>query len=101
VRAGQGKHVLLVLDSAGWHVSPQVHVPVGLHLHFLPPYSPELQPAERLWPLTNEAPANRHFQDLDALQDVQTLRCLALQRSPTSSVPTPVSIGGHRRPKHK
>jgi DDE superfamily endonuclease len=49
VRAGQGKHVLLVLDHAGWHVSPQVHVPVGLPLHFLPPYSLELQPAERLW----------------------------------------------------
>lgn len=82
VRAGQGKHVLLVLDSAGWHVSHQVQVPVGLHLHFLPPYSPELQPAERLWPLTNEALANRHFQDLDTLQDVQTHRCLALQTQP-------------------
>jgi transposase len=53
-----------------------------VHLHFLPPYSPELQPAERLWPLTNEALANRHFHDLDALQDAQAHRCLTLQTQP-------------------
>jgi DDE superfamily endonuclease len=55
VGAGQDKHVLWVLDSAGWHASPQVQLPVGVHLPFLPPYAPALQPAERLWPLTNEA----------------------------------------------
>ena len=33
----------------------------------LPPYSPELQPAERLWPLVDEAVANRHFATLDVL----------------------------------
>ena len=82
VGAGQDKHILLVLDRAGWHVSSQVQVPVGLHLHFLPPYSPELQPTERLWPLTNEALANKHFHDLDQLQEVQTQRCLTLQALP-------------------
>jgi hypothetical protein len=82
IGAGQGKQVLLVRDSAGWHVSPQVRVPAGLHLHFLPPYSPELQPAERLWSLTNEALANRHFRDLDDLQAVQAQRCLQLQAMP-------------------
>jgi transposase len=51
-------------------------------LHVLPPYSPELQPAERLWPLTNEPLANRHFHDLDALQGVQEQRCLTLQAMP-------------------
>ena len=48
VTAGHGKQILLVLDGAGWHSSPHVRVPGGLHLHFLPPYSPELQPAARL-----------------------------------------------------
>jgi transposase len=82
VGAGHGKQVLLVLDGAGWHVSPQLHVPAGVHLHHLPPYSPELQPAERLWPLTNEPLANRHFRDLDDLQEVQVHGCLALQARP-------------------
>jgi transposase len=30
-----------------------------IRLEFLPPYSPELQPAEHLWPLINEPLANR------------------------------------------
>jgi hypothetical protein len=30
-------------------------------LAFLPPYSPELQPAERLWSLVDEPVANKHF----------------------------------------
>ena len=51
-------------------------------MHFLPPYSPELQPAERLWPLTNEALANRHVHSLDELREVQAQRCLRLQRTP-------------------
>ena len=82
VRAGRGKQILLVLDGAGWHSSPHVRVPVGLPWHFLPPYSPELQPAERLWPLTNQALANRHFHTLDELQDVQGQHCLRLQSTP-------------------
>jgi hypothetical protein len=82
VGAGPGKQILLVLDSTGWHVSAQVQLPEGLHLYFLPPYSPELQPAERLWPLTNEALANKHFENLDELQEVQTHRCLALHALP-------------------
>ena len=47
---GKNKRIILVLDQAGWHTSDQVEVPEGIHLFFLPPYSPELQPAERLWP---------------------------------------------------
>ena len=82
VGAGQGKPLLLVGDGAGWQVSPQLQVPAGVQWHVLPPYSPELQPAERLWPLTTEALANRHFTDLDALQTVQAPRGLTLQRMP-------------------
>jgi hypothetical protein len=82
VGAGQGTQILLVCDGAGWHVSPQVQVPAGVHVHLLPPYSPELQPAERLWPLINEPLANRHFADLDAMETVQAQRGLTLQAMP-------------------
>jgi hypothetical protein len=82
IGAGPGQQVLVVLDRAGWQLSPQVEVPAGLHLHFFPPYSPELQPAERRWPLTNEALANRTFRDVDDLQEVQTQRCLTLPALP-------------------
>lgn len=70
----------LVLDQAGWHTSPQVTLPAGLDLVFLPPYSPELAPAERLWPLLDEVVVNRTFADLDALEAVRVPRCQALTR---------------------
>jgi DDE superfamily endonuclease len=59
VGAGKGKHVLLVVDQAGWHTGGEVEIPEGIHLEFLPSGSPELMPAERLWTLTNEGVANK------------------------------------------
>lgn len=53
VGVGKDKHVVLVLDGAGWHTSRNLKVPEGMSLVFLPPYSPELQPAERLWSLVD------------------------------------------------
>lgn len=79
---GDQKHVLLVVDQAAFHTSDKVRIPKGVHLFYLPPKSPELQPAERLWPLTNEAIANRSFADLDELEDVTAHRCrVLLQRT--------------------
>ena len=82
VGASKQKQIVLVLDRAGWHTSKALIVPEGLHLLFLPPYSPELQPAEHLWPLSNEPLVNRHFHDLDELEAVQAQRCVFLQDSP-------------------
>jgi hypothetical protein len=82
VGAGGGKQVVLVLDQAGWHQSPRVVVPPGLHLVPLPPYSPELQPAERLWPLTDEPLANRPFASLADLDQVLGERCIQLAQQP-------------------
>lgn len=82
VGAGPHRHVVLVLDQAGWHESNEVVVPEGIQLLFLPPYSPELQPCERLWPLSNEAIVNRRFESLDELQEAQAARCVALQDNP-------------------
>jgi transposase len=48
-------------------------------LLFLPPYSPELQPAEHLWPLTNTALVNRHLASIEELEELQLQRCRALQ----------------------
>lgn len=79
VGASPTKQIILVLDHAGWHASVRLRVPDHVHLLFLPPYSPELQPAEHLWPLTNTALANRHFAPIQDLEDAQVVRCVALQ----------------------
>ena len=82
-KVGKDKHIILTIDQAGWHTSKQVQVPEGLHLEFMPSHSPELQPAERLWPLVNEPIANRSFQNLDELEEVLFQRCQALLKQPS------------------
>jgi len=72
------KHIILVLDGAGWHVSKDLEVPEGVELMFLPPYSPQIQPAERLWPLTNEPIVNEYFETLGELDEVLAERCRIL-----------------------
>ncbi|HEX9035904.1 MAG TPA: transposase [Ktedonobacterales bacterium] len=80
VGASPTKQIVLVLDRAGWHTSVKLRVPDYVHRLFLPPYSPELQPAEHLWPLTNAALVNQHFASIKDLEDAQFARRLALQR---------------------
>lgn len=82
VGAGPHKQIVLVLDRAGWHTSTRLRIPKHVHLLFLPPYSPELQPAEHLWPLTNTCLINRHFSNIEDLEDAQFARCADLQRHP-------------------
>jgi len=82
VGAGEGKLVVLVLDNAGWHVSGDLVVPPGIELAFLPPHTPELQPAEHLWPLANEAVANKHFATLKDLDAALGERCRTLAVMP-------------------
>src|SRR5271163_2014738 len=42
-------HAVVILDGAGWHRSQGLVVPSNITLLALPPYSPELNPAERIW----------------------------------------------------
>jgi transposase len=82
VGAGTRKRIVLVLDRAGWHTGKEVEVPQGIHLEFLPSSSPELQPAERLWPLSNEGVANRHFEKIEELEEALIERCVTLCNRP-------------------
>jgi hypothetical protein len=90
--AGAGRDRIIVLgldprirlDSAGWHTAPNLVVPEGLRLADLPPYSPELQPAEHLWPVLDEPLANRYFETLADLERTVADRCQVLEGDPLS-----------------
>ena len=77
--ASPQKIILLVQDRAGWHTSKKVKLPASLVTELLPPYSPELQPAERLWSLVDEPLVNEHFESIDQLENVLAARCCILQ----------------------
>ena len=76
--AGANRIVILAIDNAGWHSEPGLTVPEGLRLVFLPPYSPELQPAETLWTLVDEPIVNKHIPTLKALDGIISQRCVQL-----------------------
>jgi transposase len=65
----KGTHVVLVWDGAGYHVAKRLRVPPNLSVVKLPPYSPELNPVERLWLyLRHHYWSNRVYTDTDALE---------------------------------
>ena len=59
-----------MLDRAGWHLAKALKVPENLTLLHLPPYSPELNPVERVWEfLRSHYMSNRVFKDYNELFD--------------------------------
>lgn len=76
VGVGKNKRVLLVVEQAGWHTGGEVEVPEGMRLEFPPSGSPEPQPAERLWPPTNEAVANQLFEEISEMEEALVERCV-------------------------
>lgn len=72
-----GENLIMVLDGAGWHKAGSLKLPDNVRLHFLPPYSPELNPQEHIWDELREKHFhNRVFDSLDALENhlVQALK---------------------------
>lgn len=66
--AGEDTHVVLVLDGAGWHKAKALKVPTNMTLLFLPPYSPELMPMERVWAWMRQHDlSNRVFVDAEEI----------------------------------
>lgn len=63
----------IILDGAGYHRSQLVKdwaEVVNIQLHYLPPYSPNLNPIERMWKLMNEhARNNRYFSSTREFRD--------------------------------
>ncbi|CCI12373.1 conserved hypothetical protein [Microcystis aeruginosa PCC 9806] len=48
-------------------------------LNFLPAYSPELQPAERLWSLVDEPLVNEYFETIEEIEEIMITRCQYLE----------------------
>jgi transposase len=60
------RRTVLIVDNAGYHHPPLC--PPCLQLDYLPPYSPELNPIERVWKLLRRLRIhNQYFETLDHL----------------------------------
>ena len=68
-----GRDILLVVDGAGWHKSKTLLVPSTITLVYLPPYSPELNPIERLWLYIKKSTIRNKI--YDTLEDIENAVC--------------------------
>lgn len=76
------ENIVMVLDGAGWHKAAFA-LPPNLRLHFLPPYSPELNPQEHIWDeLREKWFHNQVFDSLDALEHQLVNALLHLEENP-------------------
>jgi transposase len=65
-RAHPNRFVIMVVDGASTHKAKDLVIPGNVALIILPPYSPELNPSERLWnKLRRDYFANHYFATLD------------------------------------
>ena len=63
------EHAVIILDRAGYHRSKQLEKNSNITLLYLPPYSPELNPVERLWHYLREHYwSNQCFSDYEDLE---------------------------------
>lgn len=64
------KKILLIMDQAGWHKAKLLQIPSNIKIFYLPPYSPELNPIERLWRyIKDNVLKNRIYETLKQLED--------------------------------
>jgi hypothetical protein len=61
-----GKHAVMLLDQAGWHLSTMLDMPANITLLPLPPKCPELNAMENVWQFIRDNwLSNRIFQAYD------------------------------------
>jgi hypothetical protein len=60
---------IVFLDNGAFHKSKDLKIPPNIQLVFIPPYSPELNPAEKMWRYLKDKIANQIFKTLDDLSE--------------------------------
>jgi transposase len=63
------EYKIIFLDNGAFHKSRRLKIPPNIALVFLPPYSPELNPAEKIWWTIKREISMKVFKTLDELAD--------------------------------
>lgn len=73
---------IIVLDNGAFHKAKALKIPKNIALLFLPPYSPELNPAENVWAMLKRKFTNRFSKSLDDISDfiTETITLLTPER---------------------
>lgn len=60
---------IVLLDNGAFHKAKILNIPKNIYLLFLPPYSPELNPAEKIWANFKRTFTNRLFSSLEEISN--------------------------------
>lgn len=60
---------IIALDNGAFHKAKKLQIPQNIALLFLPPYSPELNPAEKIWGVFKRAFTNKVFTSLEQISE--------------------------------
>ena len=60
---------IIIIDNAGFHTCKNIKIPNNVKLIRIPPYTPELNPAEQVWQWMKNKVAMKFFENIEALQD--------------------------------
>jgi transposase len=72
---------IMVLDNGAFHKARRLDIPNNIILIFLPPYSPELNPAEKVWAILKRDFTNRLFTTLDELDTYLSRLAVSLTKN--------------------
>jgi transposase len=64
----QQEFKILILDNGAFHHAKSLSIPGNIALLFLPPYSPELNPAEKVWWMIKRELKMKLFKTIEELQ---------------------------------
>src|SRR5579859_2387569 len=65
-----GAHAVLLMDQAGWHLTPKLTLPTNISIVAIPSKSPELNPQENVWQFMRDNwLSNRVFGSYDEIVD--------------------------------
>ena len=60
---------IIIMDNAGFHACQNITIPENIRLIRIPPYAPELNPAEKVWQWMKDKVAMKVFHEIEELQE--------------------------------
>jgi transposase len=70
LHVARGAHAVLLMDQAGWHLTPKLKLPTNISIVAIPSKSPELNPQENVWQFMRDNwLSNRVFGSYDEIVD--------------------------------
>jgi transposase len=68
-KSSPNEFIVLLLDNGAFHKAQKLTIPENIALLFIPPYSPELNPAEKIWWKMKRAFSGKLHKTLDNVSE--------------------------------